>query len=78
MAREIKQRLFTIPETATVLGCSVSSVWRDIKAGRLEVARIAGRTRVTVESIERLCAAGAPLSEPANRKPPRRLLRAPE
>jgi hypothetical protein len=51
----VKQRLFSIPETSKIIGRAESSVWRDIRAGRLKVVHICGSTRVTVESIDALC-----------------------
>jgi hypothetical protein len=65
---EVRQRLFSITETMTILGRSRSSVWRDIKAGRLAVVRIAGSTRVTADSVDLLVANGAPLVE-ADKRP---------
>jgi hypothetical protein len=54
-AADVKPRLFTIPQTATITARSVPSVWRDLKAGRLEAVYINGSTRITGDSIERLC-----------------------
>jgi hypothetical protein len=65
---EVWQRLFSIRETMTILGRSRSSIWRDIKAGRLAVVRIAGSTRVTADSVDLLVANGAPLVE-ADKRP---------
>jgi hypothetical protein len=73
---EVRQRLFSIAETMKILNRSRTSVWRDIKAGRLATVHIGGSVRVTGDSIDRLCAVGAPLA--IKRKPPRRLLRARE
>jgi hypothetical protein len=52
----VKQRLFTIEETAKIVKRSVPSIWRDIAAGRIwEVVRMNGSTRITGESIDRAC-----------------------
>jgi hypothetical protein len=54
MPTEIKQRLFSTSETATILGCSISSVWRAMREGRLEVVYLGGSTKIKNESIDRL------------------------
>jgi hypothetical protein len=52
----IKQRLFTVQETAKIVKRSVPSIWRDIKAKRhFDVVRMNGSTRITGESIDRVC-----------------------
>jgi excisionase family DNA binding protein len=69
---EITQQLFSVGEAASMLGCSVSSIWRDLKAQRLTATRIGGRTRITRASLEALLAHGAPLEAPKRKPPPRR------
>ena len=54
-AVDVKPRLFTIPQTAIITARSVPSVWRDLKAGRLDAVKINGSTRVTGKSIDRMC-----------------------
>jgi hypothetical protein len=51
----IKQRLFTVQETSKIISRSVPSIWRDIRANRLDVVKINGSTRVTGISIDRVC-----------------------
>jgi predicted DNA-binding transcriptional regulator AlpA len=51
---EVKQRVFSVPQTAIILGRSESSVWRDLRDGRLDSVKIGGSRRVTGESIDRL------------------------
>jgi hypothetical protein len=55
VAITVRQQLFTVVETSIITRRSKASVWRDIKAKRLDVVRINGSTRVTGESIERIC-----------------------
>jgi hypothetical protein len=57
---DVKQRLFTVPETSKILARSEPSIWRDIRAKRLEAVRINGSTRVTGESIDRVCTPSKP------------------
>jgi hypothetical protein len=54
-ANTVTQRLFSIPKTAKIIDRSESSVWRDIRAGRLTAVHVCGSTRVTAESIDALC-----------------------
>jgi predicted DNA-binding transcriptional regulator AlpA len=57
---EIPRRLVQSPrETEVLLGLSHASIYRLIGAGRLVAIKIGGRTAITRESIERLCAEGA-------------------
>lgn len=46
--------LFSINETCKQLGIGRTLVYQLIKRGELEVAKIAGRTLVTKESVKRL------------------------
>ncbi|HZZ21092.1 MAG TPA: helix-turn-helix domain-containing protein [Roseiarcus sp.] len=62
MPDEIKQQLFSVSETSTILGCSASSTWRAIREKRLKVIYIGGSTKVTRESLDALLA-GAPKPE---------------
>jgi hypothetical protein len=57
---EVKQRLFSAREVSVIMGRSLASVWRDVKAGRLVAVRICGSTRITAESIEALCQSSGP------------------
>jgi hypothetical protein len=49
------QRLFTVQETSKIIRRSIPSVRRDIKAKRLDVVQIGRSTRITGESIDRIC-----------------------
>lgn len=55
---EPARRAWTIAETATVLGLSERSVWRQIGLGNLQVVRFGRATRVLVSSVDRLLKAG--------------------
>jgi hypothetical protein len=59
MPSEVTQQLYSVPQTAIILGRSEPSIWRDIAAGRLEVVRFVGSTRVTRTCIERVLAGNA-------------------
>jgi hypothetical protein len=65
---EPRQRLFTIAQTMEILQRSRSSIFRDLKSGRLTVVRIGGSTRVTADSVDLLVANGAPLVD-ADKRP---------
>jgi hypothetical protein len=60
----VERRLYTVPEAAIILNRSLSSVWRDIRAGRLVAVHIGASIRITVESIDRLCSGELPLRQP--------------
>jgi hypothetical protein len=60
MSADVKQRLFTVPETSKILARSEPSIWRDLRAKRLDAVRINGSTRVTGESIDRVCTPSKP------------------
>lgn len=49
----------TIPDAAQLLQVSRSSVYRLIERGDLTLAKIGGRSMVTVDSIERLASGSA-------------------
>jgi hypothetical protein len=49
------QRLFTVQETSKIIKRSIASVWRDIRAERLDAVYINGSTRITGASIDRVC-----------------------
>jgi hypothetical protein len=51
----VQQRLFSYAEASKILNRSVVSLWRDVKAKRLVAVKIGGSTRITGESIDRLC-----------------------
>jgi len=38
--------LITVEQAATIVGRSVATVWRALRAGRLRAVRVMGRTRV--------------------------------
>jgi Helix-turn-helix domain len=59
MPAEVKQQLFSVDETSTILGCSVSSTWRAMREKRLEVVYLGGSTKIKGESIDRLIAGAA-------------------
>jgi hypothetical protein len=63
MPDEIRQKLFSIGETSTIFGCSVSSTWRAIREKRLDVVYLGGSTKITGESIDRLLAGKTPKPE---------------
>jgi hypothetical protein len=78
MPTEVKQQLFSVDETSTILGCSVSSTWRAMREKRLEVVYLGGSTKIKGESIDRLIAGAAPKPEDRisirrTRQPPPRL-----
>jgi hypothetical protein len=56
----VQQQLFSVLETAIITGRSESSIWRDLRVGRLESVHIAGSTRITLRSIEAACNGDAP------------------
>jgi hypothetical protein len=55
----VQRELFTVQQTAVRTCRSVSSTWRDIKAGRYKVVYINGSTRITGESIDAVVAGEA-------------------
>ncbi|MCC6677882.1 MAG: helix-turn-helix domain-containing protein [Phycisphaerales bacterium] len=57
-SKAVEPKLWTVPETATVLHISPRSVWRLIGANEIEVVRLGKCTRVRISSVERLLAAG--------------------
>jgi hypothetical protein len=65
----VQQQLFTVQETAVRTCRSVSSTWRDIKAGRYKVVHINGSTRITGESIDAVVAGEAPSKPSRNPNP---------
>ena len=60
MPTEVKQQLFSVDETSTILGCSVSSTWRAMREKRLEVIYLGGSTKIKGDSIDRLLAGETP------------------
>lgn len=48
--------LFTIAETEALLSLSHASIYRLIRAGRLDARKVGSATRITSGSIERLIA----------------------
>jgi hypothetical protein len=52
----VQQRLFSYAEASKILNRCPVSLWRDIKAGRLDCVHIGGSVRITGESIDRICA----------------------
>jgi excisionase family DNA binding protein len=57
--RAIPARLIYPPaEAEQLLGISHATLYRLIRAGKLTAVKIGGRTGITRESIERLCAEG--------------------
>lgn len=52
------RRAWTIAETATALGLSERTVWRQIGLGNLDVVKFGRATRVLVASVDRLLKAG--------------------
>ena len=65
----VKQQLFSVHETAIRTGRSVSSIWRDLDAGRLKRVRIGGSTRVSGDSIDAMVAGEAPSKPSRNPNP---------
>ncbi len=51
----VERRLFTVKETARIIGRSTPSVYRDIASGLLDAVYLAGSTRITAKSIDELC-----------------------
>lgn len=47
-----KPQLYTIPEVAEILRCSVRQVWRYIADGSLKATRFKGSTRVSAEDLD--------------------------
>lgn len=43
----------SVHEASKALGIGLTTTWAHIKSGKLQVARLGGRTLVTVESIKR-------------------------
>jgi excisionase family DNA binding protein len=59
-AARVSRLLYSPAETEMLLGISHATLYRLISAGKLTAIKIGSRTGITAESIERLCAAGAP------------------
>ncbi len=53
MLVEERQRLYSIPDVVRLLSVSRATVYREIAAGRLNVVRIGGAVRITVDEVER-------------------------
>ena len=53
MEKEMGVLLYRIPEVATRLALSRSSVYREIEAGNLNIVRIGGSLRVTSDELSR-------------------------
>lgn len=45
---------YNIEETAKLLGKGVATIWRMVKAGKILVVRVGGRTLIPESEIERL------------------------
>ncbi len=54
------RHLYPPAEAEQLLGISHATLYRLISAGKLTPIKIGSRTGITAESIERLCAGGAP------------------
>jgi excisionase family DNA binding protein len=53
------RRLYSPAETQELLGVSHATLYRLIKAGKLAKVKMLGRTGITADSIDRLCAGEA-------------------
>ncbi len=54
------RNLYPPAEAEQLLGVSHATLYRLLRAGKLTAIKIGSRTGITAESIERLCAEGAP------------------
>jgi excisionase family DNA binding protein len=54
----VSRRVWTVQETAEILGISVRSVWRLIAAGSIDTIRIGRCVRVVAVSLDALIARG--------------------
>jgi len=48
------RQLFSIPETAEILGCGRSSIYRMLSERKLTAVKVGRSTRVSISEIERL------------------------
>lgn len=62
-AEYIHPLLYSPRETERLLGISHATLYRLIRAGRLDARKIGARTRITRASIERLIAALQPVGD---------------
>ena len=44
----------SVPEAAKILGVSVTTVWRKIRAGEIETERVLGHVRISQDEIDRI------------------------
>jgi excisionase family DNA binding protein len=54
------RNLYSPSEAEQLLGVSHATIYRLLRDGKLTAIKIGSRTGITAESIERLCAEGAP------------------
>ena len=47
--------LYTVKETAAILGCSTRTVMNYIKDGKLKFVKIAGKWKITKANLEAYC-----------------------
>lgn len=62
------RKLVSVAEAMAALSRSRSSVWRDIRDGRLKAVNIGRSVRITAESLDRMVEHGAPLEEAKRRR----------
>lgn len=53
LTHDAERLRYSIPEASYMLGLSVATIWRRVKAEELEVTRDGGRTFITRRELER-------------------------
>jgi excisionase family DNA binding protein len=51
---KLKRRGYSIREVCEMLGIGLTTGWKLVKEGRLVAVKVAGRTVITADSVERL------------------------
>jgi excisionase family DNA binding protein len=58
---ELMRLRYSVPEAAEMLGLSVATMWRRVKAGQIKTVRDGGRVLITYDELRRYATRGTEL-----------------